>query len=226
MTLEITPETQQEISQAQAMLAVAREYHIDSPEMMTAAADELKKIKAKSKDLENRRMAMTRPLDDTKKQIMDLFRQPLQFLADAESLIKRGMLSYQNEQERIRRAEQARLDEIARKERERLEKRAQAAEAKGQTEKAEALHEQAETVPVPVVAHAAPRVDGISTRETWSAEVTDMRALLQGVLDGKVPDVAVIADMKVLNAQARALKGAMNYPGVKAVSEKVVSARA
>ena len=80
-------------------------------------------------------------------------------------------------------------------------------------------------MPVPVVAHRAPRAAGISTRENWSAEVTSLRELLQGVLDGKVPEVAVIADMKVLNAQARSLKVAMNYPGVKAVCEKGISAR-
>lgn len=225
MTLNISPETQQEADAAQKVLEIAREYHIESPEMMDAAASELKSIKAKAKDLESRRMAMTRPLDDTKKQIMDFFRLPLQYLLDAENIIKRGMLAYQGEQERLRRAEEARLRDLAEKERQRLERQAAKADEQGKAEKAEDLREQAESLPVPVVAHSAPQVAGISTRENWSAEVTDMRALLQGVIDGKVPEVAVIADMKVLNAQARALKSAMNYPGVKAVCEKGISAR-
>lgn len=222
---EISPEAQQEADSARQMLEVAREYHIESPEMMVAAANELKAIKGKARDLENRRLSMTRPLDDAKKQIMDFFRQPMQYLVDAEGIIKRGMLAYQNEQERLRRAEEARLRDIAEKERQRLERQAAKAAEQGKAEKAEDLRERAESMPVPVVAHRAPQVAGISTRENWSAEVTSLRELLQGVLDGKVPEVAVIADMKVLNAQARSLKDAMNYPGVKAVCEKGISAR-
>jgi hypothetical protein len=222
--ITLTPEAEQDIAQAEKLLAVAREYKIDSPQIMEAAAGDLKNIKLKAKDLEERRMAMTRPLDESKKRIMDFFRAPLQYLTDAERLIKRSMLAYQDEQDRKRREQEAKLREAQRKEQERLQKRAEVAAAKGQEEKAEVLREAAEMMPTPVVANHDPSPQGISTRETWSAEVFDKMALILAVAEGQVPDAVLAVDMKVLNAQARALKSAMKYPGVKAVASKTIAA--
>ena len=223
--LQIPTDVQEQALACEKMLRVAREFVIDTPEMLDTAADELKKIKAKSKDLEDQRKRMTKPLDDSKKQIMDFFRGPLQFLADAESAIKRAMLTFSREQERKRQEAEAAAREKARKEQERLEARAKAAAEKGQEEKAEQLMQQAESVPVPIVPQAAQAPAGISMRETWRAEVVDKMALIKAVAAGEVPDLVLIVDMKVLNAQARALKSALRYPGVQAVSEQTVAAR-
>ena len=53
-------------------------------------------------------------------------------------------------------------------------------------------------------------------------EVVDMKLVLETtgiVAEGKVPEGIIVADMTVLNRMAVALKGALNIPGVKAVSE-------
>jgi hypothetical protein len=70
---------------------------------------------------------------------------------------------------------------------------------------------------VPVVRPEVAKVAGISTRETWAAEVTDKAAFLAWAAK---PENNFYADANVvaLNSRARAEKGAMRIPGVKAVS--------
>ena len=206
------------------MLDVAEDFSIATAPEYVEGGEVLKRIKAKSKELKDKRQAMTRPLDESKRQILDLFREPEAQLADAEQAIKGAMLTYSNEQERIRAAEEARLRDIQAKEQAKLLARAEKAAARGQGEKAADLEEQAETLPVPIVTSPQPKVEGISTRVTWHAEVTDKAALIQAVAEGLVPDVVLEPDMTILNQQARALKDALNYPGVKAVSDQTVAA--
>ena len=88
------------------------------------------------------------------------------------------------------------------------------------------LKGQAATVaPPPAVSQEPPKIAGISTRTTYSAEVTDLMALVKAVAAGAVPLVVLQADMKVLNAQAKALKEHLVYPGVKVVSSSSIAAR-
>lgn len=226
MAVEVTipKEAHQEAGEAEKLLQLARDYKIDSPQTMNAAAQDLLRIKNTAKDLENRRKLITKPLDEAKARVMDFFRGPLQFLTDAERLIKLAMLDYQAEQDRKAREEEARLRDLARKEQEKLQARAAKLEEKGQTERAEALREAAESFPVPHVAPAVHRPVGISSRETWSAEVVDIKALCKAVADGVVPEIYIEPNMTALNSQARALKEHMKIPGVEAKSTKSIAA--
>ena len=52
---------------------VAKSYEIDSSVMYEAAADELRTIKTKQKDLEAARKKITKPLDDAKKAVQEMF---------------------------------------------------------------------------------------------------------------------------------------------------------
>jgi hypothetical protein len=217
-------EVQRLTAESQAILEVAQDFKIVTVAHYEDAAADLRAIKAKAKELDDLRRSMTRPLDDAKKRIMSLFERPLSLLTQAESGIKRAILAYRNEQERIRALEEARLREVARKEQERLMARAAKATAMGKDEKAEALEEQAQNVLVPIVPLMEPKISGISTRQTWHAEIVDKAELIRAVAAGQVPDVVLVPDMPVLNAQARALKAALNYPGVKAVCEEIVAA--
>lgn len=57
-------------------------------------------------------------------------------------------------------------------------------------------------------------------RETWSAELTDLRNLVDSISAGRVSIEAVNANMKFLNAQARLHKQNLRIPGVNVVSKK------
>jgi hypothetical protein len=102
-------------------LAVAKSYKIDSPETFALAADDLQSIKGRIKTLNEQRLTITRPLDAAKEAVMSLFRKPLETLAEAETVIKRAMLTYQNEEDRKAREEQARRQAEADAERRRVE---------------------------------------------------------------------------------------------------------
>lgn len=226
VTIEVTAEQQVTMGDAQKKHELALVFKVDSNETFEAAADELKSIKAKYKELDSDRKLITKPMDEAKKRIMDLFRKPLSYLGEAEKLLKRAMIDYQNKQEIERQKEEARLQELARKKEERLRKRAEKAAEQGKEEKAEMLEEQADSVPVPVVTYQKPQTTGISTRKTYHAEVTNPTALLKGVLDGSVPRAALKIDQQFLNKQATALKRELNYPGVVVKVKSDIAARA
>ncbi|MDE2104077.1 MAG: hypothetical protein KGL39_42965 [Patescibacteria group bacterium] len=213
-------------NEPQQLLAVAQAYEITSPEMCEAAAEDLKAFKAKAKELEAKRKAITEPLDKAKKAVMDLFRQPLALLEQAESVLKRGILTYQQEEDRKRRLEEARRAELARQEKARLEQEAAEAAKQGHVEEAETLREFAEILPsAPIVESGAPKIAGLATRTNWHAEVVDMHAFVRAVAER--PDLVhlLTPNMAALNALARAQKDALDIPGVKVVSEASLAAR-
>lgn len=206
--------TASEITQSVSNLPVTNQAQYET------AADVLKTIKQMAKVLDEERKKITSPLDATKKAVMDLFRAPTDKLAIAESTIKNRMLTYQTEQERIRREQEEKLQREAEKKQREIEERAKKAEESGKAEKAQELREKAASIVAPQIAPMVNRVAGLSTRETWSAEVTDMMTLVRAVAEGKAPLNFLEANMTVLNAQARATKDSMAFPGVKFNSEK------
>jgi chromosome segregation ATPase len=222
--IALNPKVQADMKAADGILTVAKAYEIDGPETEEMAAEELREIKRRQKALDTQRKEMTRPLDESKKRIMELFKTPLDALSQAERLIKAALGKYHEAIEKERRRLEAEARERARKEQEKLQKRAEQAAEKGQAEKAEMLQEQAEQTAAPIVAkHKAPA--GVSARVIWSAEVTDKMELIKAVAAGTVPHTVLEPNMAVLNRQAVALQDAMCYPGVKAVSKKSYAAR-
>lgn len=255
--------------QAQAALSSATDLVIDSPTMYELASDELRNIKALQKTVEDRRTAITGPLNAALKAVNDLFRAPKDFLDRAEATCKRSMIAYTTEQERIAAEARRVAEEAARKERDRLaaEQReqeriareaAQAAEraqreareaaargdaeaaaraqeeARQQTEAAQSAQAEAHATAVtaevvsiaPTVAEPA-KVTGISGRVNYGAKVDDLLTLVKAVAAGTAPLECLCANEKFLGAQARAFKKAGPlYPGVTAVAERGLAARA
>ena len=211
------------------VVAMADELNVDSDMMYEAAGDELRTIKSRSKTLEDRRKAITQPLDAAKKSVMDLFRQPLASLEEAERTIKRKMLTYSQEQDRIRAEEARKAEEAARREQERLEREAEEARQSGDESTAQVLEHTASVMTASApVARAAPKAQGIGTVTRWSAEVEDKRAFIEFCLTeaGAQYFDAIAVDMRPLNQMAVALKEKMKIPGIKAVPTTGLSARA
>ncbi len=146
-------------------------------------------------------------------------------LAEAERITKSALVVYDQEQERIRRAEQARIQaEVRRQEEERRLAEAVALEAAGEQAEAEALIAAPVDVPTIAVAPTTPKVSGITYRETWGAKVTDLGKLVAYVAQQPQFANLLSANMTALNAQARSLKGQMQIPGVEAVCTRDVAA--
>jgi len=94
--------------QSETLFTVCTAYKVANPADYEVAGLELRRVKDAQKRLDELRKSMTRPLDAAKKAIMDFFRAPEDKLAKAEAGIKRAMVTYQDEQERLRREEQRR----------------------------------------------------------------------------------------------------------------------
>ena len=196
-------------------------YEITNQETYNQGGEWLKLIKAKAKELDTLRKSMTAPIDLAKKRIMELFSDPMDRLATAESCLKRGILSYQQESERKRMEEETRLQEMARKEEERKrrvwEERAAKAEAAGKDEKAEELRQQKEDVFIlpPIIPSQVEKVAGIQTRAIWKFEIKDANL---------IPREYMIPNEKMLGEVTRATKGTLQIPGIRIYSEETIAA--
>jgi len=111
---------------AQAALQFIEGFTIDSADTYALAADELKAIKSRANKLEEQRTAITGPINKALKAINDLFRGPADLLAQGETMLKRKMLAWDQEQERIAAEARRQAEEAAAAERRRLD--AEAAE--------------------------------------------------------------------------------------------------
>lgn len=145
-------------------------------------------------------------------------------LIEAEGILKPAMATYTTEQERKAREELLRLEAEARKraEDEVLAAAAQA-ERDGDRDTAEAIISSPVEVAPIVQNPATPKVNGVSYRDNWTAQVTSLFALVKAIAAGQQPISLVMANLPALNLQAKSLKGEMNIPGVKSVCEKIVA---
>lgn len=209
-----------------AIVSTAEGLTITTAEEMGASGDLLKTIKGRQKALSDLRLSITRPMDAAKKQVLELFQPTVDRLATAERTIKGAVLTYTQEQARLQREAQDKLDADAAKEREHLLKQAEAHRETGRDGRAETLEQRAETVQAPTVAPAETPRGAVHIRTTWHAEVTDLAALAEACAEGRAPLELIQPDMATLNAQARTFKDKLAIPGVKAVAEEGVTARA
>lgn len=232
---------------AQSALEMVKSMTIESPETYELAADELKAIKTKAKALEDQRTAITGPINKALKAVNDLFRAPGQYLAQAEQIIKGKMIAYTTEQERIAAEERRKAEAAVRAEQERLAREAAEREAAAQAEaekliaagddekaaevqaaaamEAATLTATAELMTAPVVAAPVAKVAGVSMRGVWKAEVTDKAALIAFAATN--PQFQGLLDMNTsaLNQMAKAMKDAMQIPGVRAFEDKQLASR-
>ena len=216
------------IQSAAAFLANAMASYaaITTGEICEAAGEDLKAIKGAQKRLEDSRTTITKPLLEAQRAVNALFRGPTDTLTEAERIVKRGILGYQETEERKRREAEAAAAEAARKEREKLEAQAARAAAAGKVEKAEALQANAAAIPERIeIASAAPKIAGLAKKSVWWAEVTDKGALVRYVAEHQEWLGFLEVNLVALHGLARAQKDALAIPGVRAVEEKQLASR-
>lgn len=172
----------------------------------------------------------------------------------AKRVLGERMASWEAKEARLRReAEEAaqrereRLECEARDAAEHEQRRLQAAAETARLEEAAALEAAGDgagavhlieaPIAVPVVTPApvfvpspppppAPKISGVSFREDWTAEVVSLPELVRAVASGQQPMTLLAPNQVALNQLARALKGAMAVPGVRAVSSRTAAVRA
>lgn len=225
MTLALVVDSDAVVEQALAFPDQARALRILDAETYGRACEFLKDVKAFRTQIADTFDPHIRRAYESHKALVREKQNAEAPLAEAERITKAALVTYDQEQERIRRAEAARIqDELRRQEEERRLCEAVELEAVGESAEAEALIEEPIVVPTVAVAPSTPKVSGIAYRETWSANVTDLAALVKYVATNPQFAGFLSANMPALNAQARSLKGQLNIPGVEAMCTRDVAA--
>ena len=203
----------------------AQSLTIKSQEDYTHAADMLRDIKTRAKEVADYWAQPKQTAAAAHKQICQREKDMLTPLDQAERVIKTTMTTYSRAVEEARRKAEAEALRLQREEADRLLREAAEADASGDTVGAEITLNMAQMVEEMKVSQAvsapAPVAAGISTRKVWKARVTD---------PAKVPVemgglVIRPIDEALLNKLAVTSKGTMIIPGVEMYQEESLSAR-
>lgn len=210
---------------ADSALALVESFEVVDDATFELGGEELQAIKRKAAALEEQRKAITKPMDDAKKAVMDLFRGPTDLLAKAEGVLKGKLLGYQAEQQR-KAAEQRRiLEQAAAAERAKLAAEAQRLEAEGRAGEAVVQRAIAEMVVAqPTTVAAAPKVAGLATRTTIEFEVVDLLQLVKHVAAHPELIGLLQADSVRVRSYVKGLGLDTNLPGVRVFEKASLAA--
>lgn len=179
---------------------------ITDNESFAYAGEFARKIKQAQKQVDDTRKGMTRPLDESKKKIMDLFRPVEDRIAELERSVKGSMLVYQTEVDRKIRIER---EEQAKKDAEELAQRMKDAEFFGETS-VDIEPSKPETMPVNV----APVASGVSTKMVWTFEIIDESTLPREMLSVDTKKIKAAVDF-----------GMRDVPGLRIYQQPIISVR-
>lgn len=200
-------------SGAERALAHANEMAVDSPKALDEAGTFIKRVTAAEKRLNDTRLGLTRPIDEAKKKVMDLFKPAVERFNEAKMIARRKAGAYQEEERQRREAEARAAAEKAAKEQERRQKLAEKALERGDAAKAEEHEAKAEQAAVAVPTAQAPKAKGVALRTYYTVQVLDMKKLCAAVAEGRVPAHVVQLHQGEANKFAGATKGAVDIPG-------------
>lgn len=199
--------------QALALYDEHREIVVTNRVQFSQGAEVLRNIKGLQKGLEAERVKVTVPMNEALRQINDWFRAPRENLEKAERVVKAALATFEaNEMAKVR-AEEARIREDARKEQEELQRRAASALAKGNAEKAADLAARAVSVVAEIPATAPVKAKAIAFTDVWDVAVTS---------PASVPREYLMVDEAKIRAVVKALKGAIEIPGVTIIHRRDV----
>lgn len=199
----------------------ANQIVVRNTEQYEAVCVKLKLIKGWMKRVKEDFNPMVSAAKTTYDRAKDLRDKVLSLAPVVEARYKEKLLIYDREEERKERCRQIEAEAKARKEQKRLDeiaqKKAAAAEKKGDSEKAEAIIETASQVQVPIkpVETNRVKVSGIKKRVTWKARVIDKKKLHWEYL---------LANQSALDAFARNTKGTVPMDGVEFYKDETLAA--
>jgi hypothetical protein len=189
------------------------------------AGEELQAIQRREKALNDQRMAITRPIDEAKSQVMNLFRGPVETLGKAAGILKAKMLGYSQQVAQRAAEERAQAERLAQQERDRLAAEAAALRAAGNAGEAE-VKEQVATmiVAAPAAQPEAPKVAGVSERKTVDFEIVDLHALVKHVAQHPELVGLLTFDSVKLRAHVKSMGMACTTPGLRVFEKSSLAA--
>lgn len=201
-----------------ACVAWSNNNTIMTPVQLEATGVHLKDIKAAQKQANEFFDPPIKQAYDLHKMLVGRKKVITDPLSQAEGIDKQKMLTYSQEQERLRLAEQQRLQDEANAEAERQRKALEKKAAESKKPETIAKHQQAAaqvTAPVIHVAPVAQKIAGVATVKTWTFEIID---------PVQVPDAYKLIDEVKLGKYARAMGATASVPGVRFCQKETISA--
>ncbi len=214
------------VTELSPLVAAARAFQVVDVESHAAALERVKALRAGEKRIEEYFEPARKAADQAKREILQARDGLIAPIVAARRIYDENAAGYEAAERKKAQDEQRRLQEQARREEEERQILAAIdAEERGETAEASAILQEPVSAPVVVVAPAIARVEGVSTRTTWSAEVHDLVALVQYVAAHPEWISFLEPSMANLNRLAVAQRQALAIPGVRAVSRTVRATR-
>jgi hypothetical protein len=195
----------------------ARQIQIKSQVDYARAGEIILNIKAIRKKITETFKPIKQKMDAAKQEVLDQERKADAPLKEAEALLTPQIIKWNQEQEKLRLAEEQRLREIARKEEEERQlQEAIQAEHAGNKEEAAAIMDTPVYVPPVVVKKEVPKVAGMSIRDNWKFRIVDEK---------KIPREYWKVDEVKIGTFVRGSHGKISIPGVEIYNEGSVMGR-
>lgn len=192
---------------AKRFLLQAQTLEVTTTQEYETAAEILKGLIAREKEVEAQKSVLWDPLAKLTKGVQALFNPPLKVLDQAKKLVVEKMGRYAMEQQNIQQEKQRIADQEAEDARRKLLAKAEKAEEAGMPERAAVIEARADSVQAPTIQSETPIVAGLHLHKHWLFEVTNL---------GLVPREYLMADERLIRAEIAAQKGALrNIPGVR-----------
>jgi len=184
------------------------------------AADKFRAAANIEKQIKDHHAPLKKKAHEAHKAICDAETKLLKPVIEAKTFLSRIIGEWDTEQERIRQAEQRRLEEEARRlaDEEALESAIDAEQNGADAEEIEAVL--SSSAPVQKVTAAPTYNKSVSTRENWSAQVISLRELVKAAAANPAYLCYLQPNESVLNAAARSQKNVFAVPGCKAVFQR------
>lgn len=201
-----TPDTKHVETQAHEIAAAAKSIQVADAGSYASAGEFLRRVKSARQVLAATFDGAIRKAHEAHKAMLAAKNMHDAPLTEAENLVKRKMSAWSQEQERIRREEEARLrqEALRRAEEERLAQ-AEALEAQGQQEAAEAILDVPVAAAPVVVPKSVPKVEGVYETKRWTFEVVN---------EDLIPREYMMPDTTKIGQYARMMGDKAQMPGV------------
>ncbi len=190
---------------------------IDDDSLKAAKVD-MDKMKKESKDFDDFRKSITRPLDEKKKEVMALFNPVIDAYKETMTSYRSAVAQYLDEQEKIRALERAKAAAEANAEKKAIEQKAKAAESE---EERQAIQDAAALVKSAPVAPVA-KTKGLSSYKKWKAKVSDKVAFVRAAIDRPELLDLIEVDEGSLSRLINATGGTLELPGVEKWQDTIV----
>lgn len=214
------------VAELSPLVQQAREFSVTDVASDGLALERVRSLRAGEKRITEYFEPARKAADAAKKEILAARDGLIGPIAAARAIYDSKAAAFEAEERRKADEEQRRLQAQAKKdEEERALMAAIEADEAGDHAEAEAIMSEPVSVATVTVAPAVAQVEGVSSQVRYSAEVTDLMALIQYVATRPEWVSLLEPNMPNLNRLATAQRKALSIPGVRAVDRVIRSTR-